>query len=109
MKTSTKQTENLAECGNKSKPLLVAVIRQLSTRGFNSKDRDIKNDDRLGIRLSLKNEGGNYVEIYDRDSFWQILHYGFNQKYHPIGFDVMFQKDISDYGKFLTDLLDNCH
>jgi len=92
-----------------SKPLLVAVIRQLSTRGFNSKDRDIKNDDRLGIRLSLKNESGNYIEIYDRDSFWQILHYGFNQKYHPIGFDVMFQKDISDYGKFLTDLLANCH
>ena len=106
---NTNNTSEVTQGGNKSKPLLVAVIRQLSTRGFNSKDRDIKNDDRLGIRLSLKNESGNYVEIYDRDSFWQILHYGFNQKYHPIGFDVMFQKDISDYGKFLTDLLDNCH
>ena len=103
--SSTKPTSNEAENGNKSKPLLVAVIRQLSTRGFNSKDRDIKNDDRLGIRLSLKNESGNYIEIYDRDSFWQILHYGFNQKYHPIGFDVMFKKDIYDYGKFLNGLL----
>ena len=30
MKTSTKPTENLAECGNKSKPLLceVAVLKQ---------------------------------------------------------------------------------
>ena len=97
--------KNTKPTHNATKPLLVAVIRQLSTRGFSSKDRDIKNDDRLGIRLSLKNEAGNYIEIYDRNSFWQILHYGFNQKYHPIGFDIMFQKDISDYGKFLTDLL----
>lgn len=85
--------------------MLAAVIRQLSTRGFNSKNRDVKNDVRLGIRLSLKNESSNYIEIYDRYSFLQILHYGFNEKYHPIGFDVMFQKDISDYRKFLNDLL----
>jgi len=28
MNTSTKQTENLAECGNKSKPLLAVVLNQ---------------------------------------------------------------------------------
>jgi hypothetical protein len=107
MNTSTKPTSNETECGNKSKPLLLVVIRQLTTRGFSLKDRDIKNDKRLGIHLSLKNETGKYIEIYDEKTYWHILHYGFDGKYLPIGFDVLFQKDISEYGKFLTTILAN--
>lgn len=107
MKTDTKSTENTAESGNKSKPLLLVVIRQLTTRGFSSKDRDIKNDKRLGIHLSLKNESGKYIEIYDEGKFWHILHYGFDGKYLPIGFDVLFQKDVLEYGKFLNTILAN--
>jgi hypothetical protein len=37
MNTSTKQTENLAKCSDKSKPLLVAVTCQLTERGFQLK------------------------------------------------------------------------
>jgi hypothetical protein len=29
-----------------------------------------------------------------------ILHYGFDGKYLPIGFDVLFIKDIKKYGAF---------
>jgi hypothetical protein len=54
MNTSTKQTENLAKCSDKSKPLLVAVTCQLTERGFSTKNRDKVNDDRLGIKLSYK-------------------------------------------------------
>jgi hypothetical protein len=54
MNTSTKQTENLAKCSDKSKPLLVAVTCQLTERGFSTKNRDKVNDDRLGIKLSLQ-------------------------------------------------------
>jgi hypothetical protein len=53
MNTSTKQTENLAKCSDKSKPLLVAVTCQLTERGFQLKT-DKVNDDRLGIKLSLQ-------------------------------------------------------
>jgi hypothetical protein len=53
MNTSTKQTENLAKCSDKSKPLLVAVTCQLTERGF-QQNRDKVNDDRLGIKLSLQ-------------------------------------------------------
>jgi hypothetical protein len=52
MNTSTKQTENLAKCSDKSKPLLVAVTCQLTERGFSNRDK--VNDDRLGIKLSYK-------------------------------------------------------
>ena len=109
MKTDTKPTENTAEYGNKSNPLLMAVIRQLTGRGFSTKNRDKVNDDRLGIKLSFTNEVGNYVEIYDEDTYWHILHYGFDGKYIPIGFDVLFIKDIREYGVFLDGILANCH
>jgi hypothetical protein len=49
---STKQTENLAKCSDKSKPLVVTC--QLTERGFSTKNRDKVNDDRLGIKLSLQ-------------------------------------------------------
>jgi hypothetical protein len=55
--------------------------------------------------LSLKDESGKYIEIYDRETYWQVLHYGFNKEYLPIGFDIMFQERVSEYGKFLTNLL----
>jgi hypothetical protein len=105
--SNTKPTSNEAENGNKSKPLLLGVIRQLTTRGFSLKDRDIKNDKRLGIHLSLKNKTGKYIEIYDEKTYWFILHYGFDGKYLPIGFCILFQKDVSEYGKFLTAILAN--
>jgi hypothetical protein len=44
MNTSTKQTENLAKCSDKSKPLLVAVTCQLTER-FSTKNRDKVNDE----------------------------------------------------------------
>jgi hypothetical protein len=31
-----------------------------------------------------------------------ILHYGFDGKYLPIGFDVLFIKDIKNMARFLT-------
>jgi hypothetical protein len=108
MNTSTKQTENLAKCSDKSKPLLVAVTCQLTERGFSTKNRDKVNDDRLGIKLSFTNEVGKYVEIYDEDTYLHILHYGFDGKYLPIGFDVLFIKDIKKYGAFLDGILANC-
>jgi hypothetical protein len=37
-----------------------------------------------------------------------ILHYGFDGKYLPIGFDVLFIKDIKKYGAFLDGILANC-
>jgi hypothetical protein len=40
-----------------------------------------------------------YVEIYDEDTYLHILHYGFDGKYLPIGFDVLFIK-ILKYGAF---------
>ena len=95
--------------GNKLKPQLVAVIRQLTGRGFSTKNRDKINDDRLGIKLSFINEVGKYVEIYDEDTYWHILHYGFDGKYLPIGFDVLFIKGIREYGVFLDGILANFH
>jgi hypothetical protein len=52
MNTSTKQTENLAKCSDKSKPLLVAVTCQLTERGFQLKT-EIKLM-MIGIKLSLQ-------------------------------------------------------
>jgi hypothetical protein len=106
MNTSTKQTENLAKCSDKSKPLLVAVTCQLTERGFFN-NRDKVNDDRLGIKLSFTNEVGKYVEIYDEDTYLHILHYGFDGKYLPIGFDVLFIKD-KNMARFLDGILANC-
>jgi hypothetical protein len=34
-----------------------------------------------------------------------ILHYGFDGKYLPIGFDVLFIKDIKKYMRFLDGIL----
>ena len=48
MNTNTKQTENLAECGNKSKPLLAV--------GFSTES---------GFKLTKK--------IETLDEFWQII------------------------------------
>jgi hypothetical protein len=31
---------------------------------------------------------------FDEDTYLHILHYGFDGKYLPIGFDVLFIKDI---------------
>jgi hypothetical protein len=108
MKTQTEnQIDN--QNGNKSKPLLAAVILQLTGRGFSNKNRDKVNDDRLGIKLSFTNEFGKYVEIYEEDTYWHILHYGFDGKYLPIGFDILFIKDIREYGVFLDGILANCH
>ena len=93
--------------GNCAKPLLFAVIRQLTERGFSSKKIDKVNDDRLGIELSFTNEIGKYIEIYDENNYWHVLHYGFNAKFLPIVFDILFIKDIHEYGVFLDGILDN--
>jgi hypothetical protein len=66
---------------------------------FSTKNRDKVNDDRLGIKLSFTNEVGKYVEIYDEDTYLHILHYGFDGKYLPIGFDVLFIKDIKNMAR----------
>lgn len=96
---STKTTSN------ELKPILVAVIRQLTLRGFSTKKIGGVNNDRLGVKLSFTNEVGKFVEIYDEDTYLHILHYGFDGKYLPIGFDVLFLKDIKGYGVFLDGLL----
>ena len=51
MNTSTKQTENLAECGNKSKPLLAEVLISY-----------IENDAKIAIPIErFFNEDGNAI------------------------------------------------
>jgi hypothetical protein len=32
------------------------------------------------------------IEIYDEDTYLHILHYGFDGKYLPIGFDVFYKR-----------------
>lgn len=87
------------------KPLLILVIRELIKLGFSYKDRDTSNDKRLGIHLSLSNYAGQYIEIYDEDTYWHILHYGLSKQYLPIGFDVLSLNDVQDYSKFLNQKL----
>jgi hypothetical protein len=62
MNTSTKQTENLAKCSDKSKPLLVAVTCQLTERGFQLKT-EIKLMMMVRYKIIFTNEVGKYVEI----------------------------------------------
>jgi hypothetical protein len=45
---------------------------------------------------------------FDEDTYLHILHYGFDGKYLPIGFDVLFIKDIKKYGAFLDGILASC-
>jgi hypothetical protein len=40
------------------------------------------------------------------NTYLHILHYGFDSKYLPIGFDVLFIKDIM--ARFLDGILANC-
>jgi hypothetical protein len=40
------------------------------------------------------------LNIYDEDTYLHILHYGFDGKYLPIGFDVLFIKDIKNMAFF---------
>jgi hypothetical protein len=37
-----------------------------------------------------------------------ILHYGFDGKYLPIGFDVLFIKILKNMARFLDGILANC-
>lgn len=105
MKTENKNNSENTKLGNISKLSLIAVVRELTTRDFNPKSRDLENDNRLGIRFSMINKIGKHIEIYNRDSYWQILHYGFSEKNHPLVFDVIFKEDVSKYGAFLNAIL----
>jgi hypothetical protein len=78
----------------------VAVTCQLTERGFSTKNRDKVNDDRLWYKIIFTNEVGKYVGNYDEDTYLHILHYGFDGKYLPIGFDVLFIKDIKNMRVF---------
>jgi Txe/YoeB family toxin of Txe-Axe toxin-antitoxin module len=83
MNTSTKQTENLAECGNKSKPLLADVLNTLEYAYSFWNDPDFvpaENDwiKRKIKKLQEKCENENFTfetkrenRVY-RETFWKL-------------------------------------
>jgi hypothetical protein len=104
MNTSTKQTENLAKCSDKSKPLLVAVTCQLTERFFQLKT-DKVNDDRLGIKLSLQMKLVNMLKFTMKILICIFCIMDLMANILPIGFDVLFIKKI---WRVLDGILANC-
>lgn len=83
MNTSTKQTENLAECGNKSKPLLAEVYLRIGEDNFYKiKDKECTSISiKRGVmkkNVSLPSAYMNEVFISDEKEF--------NQAKKQIGF-----------------------
>lgn len=71
MKTSTKQTENLAECGNKSKPLL-AVVSWAEREKYGCLGKYIVNKDiyqyipkSWNQKAKLENTKGTIIEVVE--------------------------------------------
>ena len=67
MKTSTKPTENLADCGNKSKPLLPAVILSLGFKLETNKSAQVYIHTKHIVRLQKMVTG-------ETSYFFQVPH-----------------------------------
>ena len=78
MKTNTKPTENLAECGNKSKPLLAVVF--LDKNGIEAQNGSV-------INIHQTVNGENIFVMLDIQKL--DLRYGFNLAYE-------YQYDVID-------------
>jgi hypothetical protein len=86
MNTSTKQTENLAKCSDKSKPLLCYL--SINWTWFSTKNRDKVNDDRLGIKLSLQMKLVNMLKFTMKILICIFCIMDLMANILPIGFDV---------------------
>lgn len=91
MKTDTKQTENTAECGNKSKPLLAEVIsREQYLNALELIDNYHRQNSAVGTKLEINksifkaNRGDFVLCKYVRDANKRCLTK--NKKYEIIDF-----------------------
>ena len=77
MKTDTKPTENLAECGNKSKPLLADVVsleesKRLSRFGWKKGQTKIKYEKEKNSSVYLKTDKSYVIFGFDAPSLNEL-------------------------------------